>query len=48
MDNIGIKYVVHQFWHHLAGLKENRNVQTVVGIALPSLEMRYVTTALRR
>jgi hypothetical protein len=48
MDNIGIKYVVHQFWHHLAGLKENRNVQTVVGIALPGLEMRYVSTALKR
>jgi hypothetical protein len=48
MDNIGIKHVVHQFWHHLTGLKENRNVQIVAGITLPSLEMRYVSTTLRR
>jgi hypothetical protein len=48
MDNIGIKHVVHQFWHHLASLKENRNVQTVAGIALPGLEMRYVSIALKR
>lgn len=33
--------------HLLAGLKENRNVRPVAGIALPGLEMQYVSTALR-